>query len=60
MRYGDRTDWNMVRLTALMVGKGRFVGVRGFLAQWLPFFVGLTILAVLLVCSNYRRIAESV
>ncbi len=35
----DGSKWNMVKLAALMLVKGRFVGFTGFLKTWLPFIV---------------------
>lgn len=44
--YGIR-NWDMVKLCFLMFFKGRFLGVEGFVRQFLPF--GLLLLVIVLV-----------
>ncbi|XP_041379858.1 transmembrane protein 222-like [Gigantopelta aegis] len=48
MQYNKSTSWNMYKLGFLMVIKGKFVGVSGFLKTWLPFIV-LCILVLIVV-----------
>ena len=39
MAYDGSISWNMVKLAALMLVKGRFTGFCGFLKTWVPFFM---------------------
>lgn len=45
--YGIRNNWDMVKLCFLMFFRGKFLSVRGMLAQFLPF--GITVMVVVLV-----------
>uniref|UniRef100_A0A7E4VAW1 Transmembrane protein 222 n=1 Tax=Panagrellus redivivus TaxID=6233 RepID=A0A7E4VAW1_PANRE len=47
MAYNGKTNWNMVSVAIYMLINGRFVGVSGFLKQYLPVIV---IIAVILSC----------
>jgi hypothetical protein len=39
MRYGGRTDWNMVTLAAWLFFQGKYVSTPRTVAMWLPFLV---------------------
>ncbi|XP_018575658.1 transmembrane protein 222 [Anoplophora glabripennis] len=49
MQYDDSTNWNMVKLTFLMLIHGKYVSFMGFLKSWLPFgiLVAITIIIVM-------------
>jgi len=47
MNYKGRRSYNMIVLTALMLFKGRFTGIGGFLKQWLPFLVIVVIITAI-------------
>lgn len=46
MAYDNSTNWNMVKLAALMIIKGKYISFYAFLKSWLPFFIIVTIVAV--------------
>jgi hypothetical protein len=39
MRYGGRSDWNMVTLAAWVLWSGKWVSPGRALATWLPFVI---------------------
>lgn len=39
MRYGNRTDWNMVTLALWMFVAGKYPSLQAFAATWAPFTV---------------------
>lgn len=39
MKYDGSTNWNMVKLAILITFKSKYVGLSGFLKQWIPFFI---------------------
>lgn len=47
MQYDGSTKWNMVNLAVLMLVKGRYVSVAGFLKTWMPFMLVVSITAVI-------------
>lgn len=47
MRYEGGTNWNMIKTCLLFAWKSRYVGVMGFLQQWLPFLM-LVVIGILL------------
>eukprot|EP00752_Nemacystus_decipiens_P011531 g10239.t1 len=47
MRYAGAESWNMVSLCFWLLFAGRYVSVSGFLSQWLPFALALTVYLVL-------------
>ncbi|CAM9479242.1 unnamed protein product [Ectocarpus sp. 13 AM-2016] len=47
MRYAGVESWNMVSLCFWIFFAGRYVSVSGFLVQWLPFGLALTLYLVL-------------
>ncbi|CAM9716171.1 unnamed protein product [Scytosiphon promiscuus] len=47
MRYAGAEGWNMVVLCFWIFFTGRYVSVSGFLSQWLPFAIVLTLYLVL-------------
>ncbi|CAN0576705.1 unnamed protein product [Laminaria digitata] len=47
MRYSGVEAWNMVTLCFWVFFAGRFVSFSGFLKQWLPFALALTLYLVL-------------
>lgn len=48
MHYDGSNNWNMLKLAFLMLLKGRYVSVGGFLRTWVPFILPLS--AVVLIC----------
>jgi len=44
MRYKGSSSWNMVWLAWGMLIYGRYIGLRGFLKTWIPFFILLAII----------------
>ncbi|PNF34607.1 Transmembrane protein 222 [Cryptotermes secundus] len=47
MQYDGSTKWNMVKLAILMLAKGRYVSVAGFLKTWVPFILVVSTTAVI-------------
>lgn len=39
MNYHGRNDWNMVNVAILITFRSKYVGLSGFLRQWVPFFI---------------------
>lgn len=39
MNYNGSDSWNMVKLAVLVTFKSKYVGLGGFLRQWVPFFI---------------------
>jgi hypothetical protein len=39
MQYNNKSNWNMVHLATMMIFKGKWVGISGFLHQYLPFMI---------------------
>ncbi|CAH8826679.1 unnamed protein product [Trichobilharzia szidati] len=49
MRFQDKDNWNMIRVTVLLFFHGKYVSKRHFIASWLPFII--LICTILLVIS---------
>ncbi|XP_071109697.1 transmembrane protein 222-like [Haliotis cracherodii] len=56
MNYGNSHSWNMIKLCFLMLCRGKFVSIGGFLKTWLPF---LLIAAVVLIAVLATQIPNS-
>ncbi|XP_064385023.1 transmembrane protein 222-like [Halichondria panicea] len=52
MRYEGSSRWNMYKLGFLMVFKGKFTGVGGFLKTWLPFIIILSLVVIAVVLGT--------
>lgn len=39
MNYDGKNNWNMVTVAILITFKSKYVGVSGFLKQWMPFTI---------------------
>lgn len=46
MRYAGAESWNMVYLCLWVFFAGPYVSVSGFLSQWLPFALAVTLYLV--------------
>ncbi|KAL1457587.1 hypothetical protein WDU94_007800 [Cyamophila willieti] len=44
MNYNGRNDWTMVKVAILMTFSSKYVGLSGFLKQWIPFFILVSLL----------------
>lgn len=49
MHYDGSNNWNMVKLAFLVLLKGRYVSVAGFLKTWVPFILLVCIIAVIYI-----------
>ncbi|XP_035722091.1 transmembrane protein 222-like [Vespa mandarinia] len=52
MAYDNSTNWNMVKLAAFILVKGKYVNFYGFLKNWLPFFILVIIIMILDMVFN--------
>jgi hypothetical protein len=52
MRYNGSSSWNMIKLAILLFFKGKYVSFGGFLKQWLPFLIMISIVLVIVLASK--------
>uniref|UniRef100_A0AC34RMX0 Transmembrane protein 222 n=1 Tax=Panagrolaimus sp. JU765 TaxID=591449 RepID=A0AC34RMX0_9BILA len=49
MKYKGKTSWNMANLAFFILIHGKFVGISGFLKQYLPFLIILLIIGLIVL-----------
>ncbi|CAH1774575.1 unnamed protein product [Owenia fusiformis] len=54
MGYDQKSNWNMVKLAAIMFVKGKYVGVAGFLKTWLPFVLLLGVIVTVVLVTKFH------
>jgi len=58
MRYKGCSNWNMVNVCLLMLINGKFVSIWGFLKTWIPFFILLVSMALLVLILKFNSWEE--
>ncbi|EFO22563.1 hypothetical protein LOAG_05923 [Loa loa] len=52
MKYGHRRDYNCFRLVNMLLFKGQYVGIGGFMKQWLPFTVIILFILIITIITK--------
>ncbi|VIO92965.1 D4Ertd196e protein, putative [Brugia malayi] len=52
MKFGHKRDYNCFRLVNMLMFKGRYVGIGGFIKQWLPFTMIILFILIISIVTK--------